>query len=368
MLKLYKLRDYNFKLVIYVTALTILGILVIGSAQRSVQQRQLLGLALGLIFMVVLSLTDYYWLLNFYWIFYIVGLGLLLVVMVAGSSAGGATRWLDLGFLRFQPSDLVKIIMILFYAKFFSKREEQINNPKTIFMALLILAFPLGFLLKQPDLSTSILFMLVFCALIFAAGLSYKIIGGIIAICVPILVIGITYIIRSGEDGPLQGYQMGRILAWLYPERYPDLSYQQTNSIIAIGSGQLYGKGLDTNTVASVNNGNFISQPQTDFIFAVAGEELGFLGCCIIVILELLIAIECIKMAKKARDTAGSLICSGMGALIFLQSTMNICVATGLLPNTGLPLPFVSYGLTSLVSMFMGIGVVLNVGLQVKKY
>ena len=120
--------------------------------------------------------------------------------------------------------------------------------------------------------------------------------------------------------------------------------------------------------MSSVKNGNFIAEPQTDFIFAVAGEELGFLGCCIIVILELLVALECVRIGRNARDLAGTLIGCGMGALIFIQCFINVCVATGMMPNTGLPLPFVSYGLTSLVSFFIGIGIVLNVGLQGRKY
>ena len=157
-------------------------------------------------------------------------------------------------------------------------------------------------------------------------------------------------------------------MAWLHPNEYPDEARQQQNSIIAIGSGQLYGKGLNNNMVSSVKGGNFISEQQTDFIFAVAGEELGFLGCCLIIILELLIAVECINIGKRAKNIAGSVIGCGMGGLIMLQSFINISVATGLIPNTGIPLPFVSYGVTSLVTFCIGIGIVLNVGLQTRKY
>jgi len=163
-------------------------------------------------------------------------------------------------------------------------------------------------------------------------------------------------------------YQQARILAWLHPEEYPDLARQQLNSMVALGSGQLYGKGLNNNVVASVKNGNFLSEPQTDFIFSIAGEELGFLGCCVIIILELLIAVECVNIGRNARDRVGMLIGCGMGILVFFQGFINISVATGLVPNTGLPLPFVSYGLTSLVSFYIGIGLVLNVGLQSRKY
>ena len=139
--------------------------------------------------------------------------------------------------------------------------------------------------------------------------------------------------------------------------------------MMAIGSGQLWGKGLNNNMISSVKNGNFISEPQTDFIFSIVGEELGFVGSCAVVILLFGITIECLNAAKKAKDLAGTLICSGMAGLIGFQSFVNMAVATGLFPNTGVPLPFVSYGLTSLVSLYIGMGFVLNVRLQcVRKY
>ena len=136
---------------------------------------------------------------------------------------------------------------------------------------------------------------------------------------------------------------------------------------MAIGSGRLTGKGLDNEDISSVKNGNFISEPQTDFIFAIVGEELGFVGAAAIIVLLLLITIECLLIARKARDQAGMLIASGMAALVGFQSFMNISVATGLMPNTGIPLPFVSYGLTSLLSLYIGMGIVLNVRLQAEQ-
>ena len=152
------------------------------------------------------------------------------------------------------------------------------------------------------------------------------------------------------------------------PDNASDEAYQQNNSEMAIGSGQLTGKGLNNNTTTSVKNGNYISEPQTDFIFAIIGEELGFVGCCIIIALLLLVVIQCILIGMRSRDLAGKIICSGVGGLIGFQSFINISVATNMLPNTGVPLPFISYGLTSLVSLYIGIGFVLNVGLQQKKY
>ena len=369
MLRQYKLKDYKFRLILWVAAISVLGIMVIGSAQDSVQKKQIFGLGIGLVLMVTASLIDYSWLMNFYWIYYVLGTGMLVLVLLVGTNVNGATRWIDIGFFRFQPSDVMKIVLIVFFAKLFSKYEEKISTVKIILFSLICLGIPLVLIMEQPDLSTTISIMMVFCAMIFIGGLSYKIIGGIIAVAVPLVILFFSLILQPDQT-ILKGYQHDRIMAWLRPTdpEYIDTALQQLNSQIAIGSGQLYGKGLNNNVVSSVKNGNFIAEPQTDFIFAVAGEELGFLGCCIIIILELIIAIECVRIGKKARDLAGMLLCCGLAAQIFFQTGINIGVATGLLPNTGIALPFVSYGLTSLVSFCIGIGMVLNVGLQMKKY
>lgn len=367
MLKQYRLRDYKFTLVLLVIAISVIGIMVIGSADKDVQDKQIMGLVMGLVIMVIVSLIDYVWLLQFYWFFYFIGLALLSLVIIMGVNVNGATRWLVIGGIQLQPSDLMKIILVMFFAQYFSRHEDDLNSFKTILLSVIIVAIPWFLIYKQPNLSTSILTLLVFCALYFAAGLSYKVIGGILVVFIPAVAIFFSLILQPGQT-LLEEYQVERILAWLYPDQYPDAAAQQLNSIIAIGSGQLYGKGLETTAVESVKNGNFLAEAQTDFIFAVVGEEMGFLGCCVVVLLELLIALECFRIGRNAREKSGTLLCCGMGSLIGIQSIMNICVASGLMPNTGLPLPFVSAGLTSLITMFIGIGLVLNVGLQVKKY
>lgn len=367
MLRQYKLRDYRFSLVFLVILLSVIGILVIGSAQKAAQSRQIYGLILGLTAMLVLSLVDYTWLLNFSWIFYAAGIVLLAAVLRFGTNVNGATRWIQIG-IRFQPSDLVKIILILFFSGLFSRNEDKLNTFRFIAVSLLLLAVPLFLIYREPDLSTTIVTALTFCAILFVAGLSMKIVGGILLVTVPLVVIFFTIILQRGQTlAANYHYQLGRIMAWLKPEQYPDLAFQQQNSIRAIGSGQLYGKGLNNNMVSSVKGGNFIAEPQTDFIFAVVGEELGFAGCCLIILLELLIVIECFRIGARARDLSGKCISCGLGSLIMLQSFVNISVATGLMPNTGIPLPFVSYGVTSLLTLCMAVGIVLNIGLQNKK-
>ena len=360
----YKFKNLDIKLIIAVIALTIVGIFVIGSANESNQQKQILGMILGIFVMTIMALIDYDFLLHFHWIFYGIVLVLLTSVLLFGDESGGATRWIDVG-IRFQPSELGKILLILFFAWFFMMHEEEINKPKIIAITAALSLIPLFLIEKEPDLSTTIVTMMIICVMIFVTGISYKLVGIVLGVSIPSIVILLILISREGQT-ILNEYQGLRILAWLKPEKYPSSSYQQQNSIMAIGSGQLLGKGLGNEAFDSVKNGNYISEPHTDFIFAVAGEELGFVGSVIIIALIFFITIEILMIAKNAKDISGKLICVGMATLIGFQSFVNICVVTGLMPNTGLPLPFVSYGLTSLVTIYFGIGIVLNVGLQSK--
>ena len=366
--KPYHLKDVKFGLIISVLAISIIGVMVIGSAKQAVQGRQIIGLVAGVILMIILSMIDYVWLLNFYWILYGINIIALVCVKLFGTNVNGAQRWIDIGFTNFQPSELSKILVVLFFAKFLMNHEDDLNSAVTILKAVGLITPTLILIVLQPDLSTTLSIALVFCAMMYLAGLSYRFIGTLIAILVPVTIIFISIVVQPNQPF-LHDYQQKRILAWLEPQKYAsDEAYQQNNAIMAIGSGQLTGKGLNNNTTTSVKNGNFISEPQTDFIFAIVGEELGFVGCCIVIGLLLLVVVQCILIGLKAQDLAGRIICCGVAAQIGFQSFINIGVATGILPNTGIPLPFVSYGLTSLVSLYMGIGIVLNIGLQPKKY
>lgn len=376
MLKRYKLKNYNFLLVILLITISTIGVLLIGSAAREYQSRQLIGVITGLILMVVISLIDYSWILNFSWILYVLNLVLLIILKTGfGEENLGATRWLNIGGFQFQPTEIAKIILIVFFAMFLMKHEDDLNTAKTIFKAIGLLLLPLVLVLTQPDLKNTITISVVFCAMMYLAGLSYKVIGGVLAVVVPMLLI-VFFIITQTDfqlPEPLDdaiGYQLDRIRTWNDPEAEENSSgaIQQNNSITAIGSGQLTGKGLNNNSVSSANKGNFVAEIHNDFIFAVAGEELGFIGCCAIILILSLIVVQCIRIGRRAKDMAGMLIACGVGTLVAFQSFLNISVATGLLPNTGTTLPFVSYGLTSLWTFFMGMGFVLNVGLQNRNF
>lgn len=367
-LKRYHIRDYKFNIVCTVMILTIFGIILVGSAKASLQGKQILGMGIGLVMMTAVSLVDYHFIMKFNWILYGLNIVLLVMVKFLGKEVNGATRWVEIAGIQFQPSELTKIILILFFAAYFMKHQENLNKPFTLIKCVVLFAMPLFLVYKQPDLSTSITLAMLFAAMIFVGGLSYKYIVGILAVCVPLVAVFMLLILQPDQK-ILDEYQYNRIMAWIQPEKYADTTaYQQNNSITAIGSGRLSGKGLNNNVVGSVKNGNFLSEPQTDFIFAIAGEETGFIGCCFIIAMLLLLIIQCLVTARDARDTGGVVIAAGMAALIGFQSFFNIGVSTGVLPNTGLPLPFISYGLTSLVSLYIGIGLVLNVGLHRDRY
>ncbi len=370
MIKQYKLRFYNFRLVLFLVAISAIGIILVGSARDDLRSKQLIGVIMGLLIMTALSLLDYSWISNFQWILYGVNIVLLLIVRLFGDSANGAARWIDFGFIRFQPTELSKIIIILFFARFFMDHEEDLNTPKTLAKSVLLLAVPLFLILEQPDLKNTLMMLAVFCIIIYIAGLSYKIIGGTVLILVPLIIIFLSIVVQPNQK-LIKDYQRDRIMSFLYPENdeYSDDIQQQNNSKTAIASGELIGKRLSgSDEVTSVNKGNFVSENQTDFIFAVAGEEYGFLGCSLIILFLLAISIECVRMGLRAKDLSGKIICCGMASVVALQSYLNISVATGIAPNTGTPLPFVSYGLTSLVSLYIGMGLVLNVGLQSSAY
>lgn len=365
MIRQYKLQDYNFRLIIVLMALTSMGVLLVGSADPSLQKKQFLGMVLGLIVMVIVSLIDFSWILNFSWIMYGGNILLLLLVKVMGTDANGAQRWLSIGGFQFQPTELAKIILILFFAKFFMDHEEDLNTLRTLVKAVVLITIPLSLILSQPDLKNTITVAILFCIMIYVAGLSYKIIGSILLIAVPMAIVFL-FIVVQPDQKLIKDYQRDRIMAFLNSEddAYSDDVLQQENSVTAIGSGQLTGKGLNNNEVASANKGNFVSENQTDFIFSVAGEELGFIGCTAILLMLFLVILECIRVSLRAKDASGKLICCGVASLVGIQTFINIAVVTKILPNTGTPLPFVSYGLTSIVSLYIGMGLVLNVGLQ----
>mgnify|MGYP000028304447 FL=1 len=369
MLDNYRLRNYNFKLLAFVLIASVFGTLMINSADSSYFKKQLLGLIICIIGLITLSLIDYKFISKFYLLLYGLNLVMLSAVLLFGTSANGAKRWLgSQDLITVQPSEFAKIILIICAAHFLSEHKDTINTVKTLIQYAVLCAVPLILIALEPDLSTTIDVFAILFIMLFVAGLSYKIIG-IGLLCLIPLAGSFVWYVKQPDPMFLKDYQQERILSFLYPDEYASTTqYQQDNSVMAIGSGQLFGKGLNSSTLATVKDANLISEQQTDFIFSVVGEELGFVGSTLIIVILGLIVVQCIKTARKASDNNGMFIATGVATLIGIQTFLNIGVATSLLPNTGIPLPFISYGLSSLVSSCAGMGLVMNVSLQRRKY
>ena len=357
-------RHLDFILIGLIVILNIIGIAAIGSAEPTLQTRQAQGMAAGLVLMLLLSAVDYSRIVRFGWLWYAAAVaGLALVFTPLGVARDSAYRWINVG-MQLQPSELAKILLILFYAKFIMTYKSRMKQYVWVGLCLIAAIPPLYLIYEEPDLSTMIMVFVIIAAILFVSGLSMKLVIAVVAVAVPAVVIVVT-MVEQGTADFLTSYQQNRILAWLHPEDYSTTTaYQTMNSIMAIGSGQLTGKGYNTNEISSLLNSGYISESQTDFIFTVIGEEFGFIGSVAVVILLALIAIRCYMIARTAKDEAGTIIAAGMGTWIGFQGFLNIAVATGVFPNTGIPLPFVSYGLTSLLSLYMGVGFVLNVRMQ----
>lgn len=364
-------KQYNFRLVLYMMILSVIGILVVASASNhdsSTVTKQIIGVMVGFALAIGLSIIDYHNITKLYVLVYAGCIILLGAVLVMGHTAGGATRWINIpGIGRIQPSEFVKIGLIIFFSWYWNKYQEKMNMPVMIGIAAGLAAIPIGLIFAEPNLSTSLVVTIIILCMVFSAGISYRWIFGVLAVIIPAGALFI-FLLTKGLIPFIHDYQARRILAWIYPhaEQYAENLYQQKNSIMAISSGQLQGKGLFNTTIASVKDGNFLSAGETDFIFAIIGEEMGFRGSVIIILILAFVVFECLYMASRAKDLSGRLICTGMAALIGFQAFANIAVATQIFPNTGLPLPFISSGVSSLISIFIGMGLVLNVGLQRK--
>lgn len=364
----YSLRNYSFRLLFFVLGLSGVGLVAVKSAELSGGgefEKQLIGFGVSFALCLLVSIVDYHQYERFAIPIYIGCNILLALVLILGINHKGAVRWLKLGPVQIQPSEFVKVGMILVLAWFLDRYHDTINRPSTLGKLALICAIPLAMVFKQPNLSTTIVIAIMMLFMVFEAGINWKIIAGTLAVGIP-SVTALLYMALHGMVPFLKQYQAERIMARFFNSnnQYADLNRQQNNSIMAIGSGKLTGKGLFNTTLSSVKNGNFLSEESTDFIFAIIGEEMGFVGCVIVIVLFTAAVIECLWIAAHAKDLYGKLICTGIASLLAFQSFANIAVATGIFPNTGLPLPFISSGLSSKMSIFIGIGIVLNIGLQ----
>ena len=292
-------------LTVSVILLNLMGLISIRSiteisGSNSILIKQAAGSVIGIILMIALSLVDTKKITKYWKIFYILTVISLLAVLFFGSSGGGARRWITVAGLTYQPSELAKILLILFYSEYIIEMEAKFARPLVYVFSTLLILPPFFLILKEPDLSTSIMIFLIFCVILFVAGIDRKIVAGVTAAAIPTAFI-IVYLSLIGDMPFLGDYQRQRILAWLHPEDYASsTAYQTMNSMTAIGSGQLIGKGLHVDESSTLLGTGFISESQTDFIFAVIGEQLGFLGCCIMILLITAVAVRCYMIASKS--------------------------------------------------------------------
>lgn len=376
-IKQYDWKQLNVSLLIIVfllCSISMLAVRLAGGDDKGLgyMRGQLFGICLGILIIALLSMIDYHFICQFVGLYYIFGVALTLATKTPLGTNNGtdAVRWIKIGSITFQPAELMKIIFILTIATFLSKRKAKLDRITTLIMVAILSMVPMIIILKQPDLSSSLVVVFIMIVMVLAGGVSYQILSPIFIAAIPIIGVGAWYI-QQPNNFILRDYQYNRIMAWLYPKTMDPgnkWNYQQNYSIRSIASGQIYGKFLQDGgkgNASRVYNG--VGVRESDFIWSVIGEEFGFLGCCIILLLFAFLIFKCFIVAKKAQDYLGKMIALGVAAMYMFQVFANISVATFIFPNTGLPLPFMSNGLSSLVSSMIGIGLIINIGIQPAK-
>lgn len=375
-IKQYDWKKYNYSLLAVVIMLCLLSAYVVklaGGEEHgfSYMRNQLIGLILGLIIVAGMSLIDYHFICKFTIVYYFAGLALTAATHspIGTDNHTGVNRWISVMGITFQPSELMKIILILTLATFFVKFRRRMDRISTFIIACALAVVPVLLIMSQPDLSSSLVAVFILVVMIFVSGLSYRILVPVFLASIPVLTVLFWYI-QQPDNIILKDYQYDRIMAWRFPELDVDgrINYQQNRSMRAIAAGQLYGKLLQDGGEDGASRAyHVVSVNESDFIWSVISEEFGFLGCCLILFLFAFVIYKCLMVAKKSQDYLGKLIAAGVAAMFMFQVFANICVVTFLFPNTGLPLPFISSGLSSMVSSMIGIGLVMNISIQPAK-
>jgi rod shape determining protein RodA len=359
-------RHLDPLLILAVIALSGFGMLMIYSATffRLEQQgadtlfyvnRQMVSLGIGIAGMIVVTLFDYRAYRAWSLLLYGGSVLLLVLVLAQGQVINGSKAWLVIGGFQFQPSELAKVSLIVMLATLFHERREDSLGLRALVEALAIAAVPMALILLQPDFGT----FLVFVAIVFGVLLLARV---RVRYMVALAVLGLAAFFVMLQSEMLADYQVARLTSFINPDAAdPDDIWNVNQAQIAIGSGQLVGQGLFEGSQTKLA---YVPENQTDFIFTVVGEELGFLGSATLLGLFALLLWRAIRIAALSRDAFGTLICSGVIAVFGFQVFINIGMAIGIMPVTGLPLPFVSYGGTSLIGSFLMVGLLLNVHMR----
>jgi rod shape determining protein RodA len=352
-------RHFDFWLLGAVAILIIFGIAMINSAiagnieliENQAVERQILFAGAGFAVILIVAAIDYHLWASIGRVLYVLLIIFLTSIVVAGEAAFGAQRLLDIGFLVIQPSELAKITMIVLLADFFARNQRRIKEIPWIARSVFLTAGLVGLIIVQPDLSTSIVLLVIWFSLLWAAGLELKHLAVFAALGLIAPIVAFPF---------LQPYQQERIITFLFPD--PDASfgaiYNVNQALISIGSGGWLGEGYGQGSQVQLR---FLKVRHSDFIFSVISNELGFIGALLAMALLFFVIYRCLRAARLAHDTMGALIAYGVAAWIGFQAMVNIGMNLNILPVTGLPLPFVSHGGSSLLSLMLGIGLVESV-------
>lgn len=377
-----KLREYDFRkfdlgLLISAILLGAVGAYLLRiipgvKNPEAASLKQLFGVFAGVCLAIFVAMFDYHFVAKFFVPLYLFNLVLLIMVKFTrfGISVYDAKRWFGIKeVFQFQPSELTKVIMLVVIAKLFDLLKERLHKFSTLLIVGIVMAVPTGLILIQTDLSTSIVLFGSFIVMVFASGFSIKILAILSAILVPTVYGLFWYILQPDnifiELKILKPYQQKRILSLLYPDQFPELLYQQENAVEAISSGGLMGKTFTGDT--GVRGTAYVPVVESDFIFTGIGEEFGFLGAALVILLFTFMVFRIMLVAKRSKDIMGKVIATGAGAILMFQTFINIGVVSMLLPNTGIPLPFVSSGLSSVVGCYSMLGLVLNIAINTGK-
>lgn len=354
---------YDFYTLVTVILLSLYGCLIIYSATgfgnialavdpSYFLRRQLIFFLTGMIIFVILSFFDYSKIKR-YWIpLYLFNIVILIFVLFLGQSIRSSTSWLGWGIFKLQPSEFAKIWIILSYAAFLSERKGKISTFKDFLYSILHFGVPIFLIILQPDLGTASVYIGILLGMMFIAGVRFLFIG----LAALLGGLSIFIVVRFGF---IKDYIVKRFMVFLNPNIDPfGAGYNLAQSKIAIGSGQIYGKGLFLGTQTNLN---YIPEHHTDFVFSVIGEELGLVGAMILIALYVVLVWRCFFVARRSRDLFGAYICVGVASLLICQSFVNIGMTIGLMPITGIPLPFISAGGSSLISFLIAFGLVESV-------
>jgi rod shape determining protein RodA len=354
-------RDFDWWLLCLVLVLGVVSVLEIYSTTvhtrfASFESKQILFIAVGIVCMFILAKIDYHRLIDLSPWMYGIFLVSLVAVRLVGHKALGARRWIALGPIQFQPSEWVKLVLILAMARYIANIGGRNLTWKEIFKAFGMVGLPMLLVLIQPDLGTTLTYAPVLLAGLFLGGISLRQ-ASILIVCGSLLAVGVW---SSGKI--LKPYQKARLTSFINPQNDPKgAGYQVLQSEIAVGSGGIWGKGAEKGTQTQ---GYFLPIPYTDFIFAAFSEEHGFVGAIFVLLLYFLILMRLIQNAQTAADLPGSLIIMGIVAVLTFQIAVNVGMVIGFMPVTGIPLPLMSYGGSSVLFTFLALGVAMNVRMR----